>query len=211
MAERTQTDRAMEDAMLAFAGDHERVRAIATARAFKRSWIELAEVLIAVRDRDSWSRWGYDTFEIYCRKELHLKTSTVHKLVGSYSFLKTSAPKVLERSAAGAPPGRPVPSMQAVDFVARATERGAADEATLGEIRRAAFDEGTDAPVLARRYKTVAFPVDAGEQRERLLSQLISTARRMANLIADPDCPLAAPIAIQVEEALGALLEALEG
>jgi hypothetical protein len=209
MAQLTQTDRNLEDKMLAFAGDQERVDALAKARQFKRSWIELAETLTAVRDRESYKRWGYEDFETYCRKELHIKGATVHKLVGTYAFLQTAAPKVIERTRRD-DPRQPVPSLKAVDFVARATERGAADESTLSEIRRAAFDEGAEAPMLTRRYKEVAFPISEAEKTDRLRTQILSTARRLANLIAEPDQPLPRRIAEQVEEAMGAVLQALE-
>jgi len=209
MAHVTKTDRKLEDKMLTFAGDAERVDALAKARNFKRSWIELAEALTSVRDRESFANWGFDTFEMYCLKELHLKSATVHKLTGTYSFLQTAAPKVIERSRRD-DPRQLVPSLKAVDFVARATERGAADETTLSEIRRAAFDEGAEAPMLSRRYREVAFPVSDAERGDRLRSQLVSTARRLANLIAEPDCPLSRGIAEQVEVAMGSVLQALE-
>ncbi len=195
--------------MLAFAGDSERVDALGKARNFKRSWIELAEALTTVRDRESWERWGYESFDEYCKKELHLKASTVAKLVGTFSFLQTTAPTIIERSRMD-DTRAPVPSLKAVDFVARATERGAADEATMDEIRRAAFDEGAEAPMLSRRYKEVAFPVTPSEKGERLRSQLVSTARRLANLIAEPDSPLPRTVAVEVEEAVGRVLQSLE-
>jgi len=205
----TKTDRKLEDKMLAFAGDAERVDALGKARNFKRSWIELAEALTAVRDRESWARWGFESFDEYCRKELQLKTATVHKLVGTYSFLQTAAPRVIERTRRDDPQSV-VPSLKAVDFVARATERGAADESTMREMRRAAFDEGAEAPMLSRRYKEVAFPVSEAERVERLRSQLVSTSRRMANLVSEPDSPLPRRVAVLVEEAMGEVLEALE-
>src|SRR5687768_6547050 len=121
----TKTDRAMEDRMLAVADDPERADTLSKARAFKRTWLELAEALTRVQSRDKWRGWGYDDFESYCRKELHLRASTVAKLLGSYRFLESSAPRVIERSRAGEQ--SPVPSLGAVEFVAKATERGAAD------------------------------------------------------------------------------------
>jgi hypothetical protein len=204
----TKTDRQMEDTMLAVAGDTERVEVLRRARAFKRTWIELAEALTAVFERESWRGWGHAGFEDYCAKELHLKKGTVQKLLGSFRFLQTSAPRVLERTREPNPEV-PVPSMQAVDFVVRAAERGAADESTMREIERAAFDEGAEAPMLSRRFKTVAFPVDESEQREKLRNQISSTARRLANLLAEPDGPVPHQVAVSVEEALGDLMAAL--
>ena len=204
----TKTDLEMENRMRAFAGDPERVDALAKARVFKRSWIELAEALTGVNERESWDRWGYDSFEAYCKKELHITPSTAQKLLGSFRFLKTSAPRVIQR--AYDEPHAPVPTLRAVDFVARAEQRGAANEETLDEIRRAAFEHGADGPALARKFKTIAFPVSEVEQQDKLRERLISAARRLANLVAEPDAPIPRPVAIAVEEAVGQLLESIE-
>ncbi len=204
----TKTDRVMEDAMLAAAGDKERVHVISVARTFKRSWIELAAALTTVFERDSWQRWGFDSFDVYCNKELHIKKNTVAKLLGSYRFLNSVAPKVIER--VKREPSAPVPSIQAVDFVIKAAEKGAADKRTMREIQRAAFDEGVDAPRLSRRFKEVAFPVSDEERSDRTRQQLVNAARRLANLIAEPEAPVPHEVAIAVEEALGQLLESLE-
>jgi len=205
---KTKTDRVMEDAMLAAAGDDERVHVLSTCRTFKRSWIELAEALTKVFERDSWERWGFDTFDSYCSKELHIKKNTVAKLLGSFRFLNATAPKVIERSRHE--PSAPIPSMKAVDFVIKAAEKGAADKSTMREITRAAFEEGVDAPKLQRRFKEVAFPVSDAEKNDRLRQQLVNGARRLANLIAEPEAPVPRDIAIAVEEALGQLLESLD-
>ncbi|HWN69302.1 MAG TPA: hypothetical protein VNM90_16795, partial [Haliangium sp.] len=177
-------------------------------RHFKRSWIELAEALCRVYEREAYVHWGFAGFEEYCRKELHLKKATVAKLLGSYRFLQARAPLVLER--ANTEPTAPVPSLQAVDFVARAAERGAADHDTLEEIERAAFEEGADAPLLSRRFKEVAFPVDEAARGDKLRHSLVGAARRLANLIAEPDAPVPHDVAVAVEESLGRLLDALD-
>ena len=204
----TKTDRAMEDRMHAVAGDEERVEVLARARTFKRSWIELAEALAGVYERSSWQRWGFQDFDAYCKNELSLTPATAAKLLGSFRFLRAAAPRVIER--VQHEPSAPVPSLRAVDFVAKATERGAADGKALGEIRRAAFDEGVDAPALARRFKTVAFPVSEGERDDRVRSLIASTAKRLAQLLAEPGAKVPRKAASAVEEAIGELLEALE-
>jgi hypothetical protein len=204
----TKTDRALEDRMLAFAGDRERVEILARARAFKRSWIELAEALAHVVERASWNRWGFESFDAYCRSELHVTPATASKLLGSFRFLSSSAPRVIARTREE--PAAPVPTLAAVDFVARATERGAADRGVLSEIRRAAFDEGVDAPSLSRRYREVAFPVSEAESGERLRKQIAACARRLAQLVAEAGAPVPHRVAAAVEEAVGQLLEALD-
>src|SRR5215211_6973039 len=145
----TKTDRQMEDRLLAVSGDPLRADTLQKARAFKRTWLELAEALTKVQGNRSWEQWGYTDFDAYCRKELHLRGSTVAKLLGSFRFLETSAPRVIERAREDRFES-PIPSLPAVEFVQRATEKGAADEETLRTIHRVAFEEGAEAPVLAR-------------------------------------------------------------
>lgn len=204
----TKTDRAMEDRMLAVADDPERADTLAKARAFKRTWLELAEALTRAQGKKSYERWGFTDFDSYCRKELHLRSSTVAKLLGSYRFLETSAPRVLERARAPEGPG-PVPSLGAVEFVARATERGAADADTLQTIQRVAFDEGAEPTILRKQFGDVAFPASDEDRAEKLRGQIVGAARRLSALIAEDGSPLPRKLAIRVEETIGELLESL--
>jgi hypothetical protein len=204
----TKTDRKLEDKMLAAAGDPERANVIAKARTFKRSWLELAEALTQVLEKGGWESWGYKSFDAYCKKELQITPSTAAKLTGSFRFLKTKAPTIIERSHHDQ--GAMIPDVKAVDFVQRAEERGAADESTMAEIRQMAFDEGARAPMLARRFKSVAFPVSETDVESKLLGQLSSTAKRLAALIAEPNLPVSHEIAVEVEVALGKLQDAVD-
>ncbi len=206
----TKTDRQMEDRMLAVAGDPMRADTLAKARAFKRTWLELAEALTKVQQKGSFEQWGYPDFDSYCRKELHLRGATVQKLLGSYRFLETSAPRVIERARGTDHFEAPIPSLPAVEFVQKATERAAADAETLETIQRVAFDEGIEAPVLARRFKDVAFPESERERKDKLRSSIAQAARRLSSLIAEDGSPVPKKLAIQVEETVGELLEAIE-
>ena len=207
----TKTDRQMEDRMIAVADDPMRADTLQKARAFKRTWLELAEALTRVQSHKSFEGWGYPDFDAYCRKELHLRGSTVAKLLGSYRFLETSAPRVIERARNSIDNFEsPIPSLPAVEFVQRATERAAADPETLETIQRVAFDEGLDAPVLARRFKDVAFPQTERDMREKSRAAIASTARRLSTLLAETASPVPKKLAIRVEEMVGELLEAIE-
>jgi hypothetical protein len=208
----TKTDRQMEDHMHAVAGDPVRADTLQKARAFKRTWIELADALTKVQSKKSWEGWGYPDFDTYCRKELHLRGATVQKLLGSYRFLETSAPRVIERARDVEPEdlSTPIPSLPAVEFVQKATERGAADHETLETIQRVAFDEGLDAPLLARKFKDIAFPETDRDKREKLRSGIAQTARKLSSLIAEEGSPVPKKLAIRVEEIVGELLEAIE-
>jgi len=203
MAQATKTERIMEAAILAHHGDAERVLVLERAKRFKRTWIELAEVLVRVREKESWSRWDFGSFDEYCARELHLKRGTVDKLCASYGFLRANAPRLLRDDPDDA---RPVPSWQAVDYVARAAERGAAPEETIAEMKRAVFDEGAPVPALSRKYREVAFPIEDEERRARLRAQIAAAARRLADLIAEEDSGVPRRTAERLEEVLGELL-----
>jgi hypothetical protein len=211
----TKTDRKMEDLMLEVANDPVRADTLQKARAFKRTWLELAEALTGVQSKRSWERWGYPDFDAYCRKELHLRASTVAKLLGSYRFLETSAPRVIERARedhfeAPMQSNPTIPTLAAVEFVQKATEKGRADPETLETIQRVAFDEGLDAPMLSRKFRDVAFPETDRERREKLRSSIAQAARRLSSLIAEEGSPVPKKLAIRVEETVGELLEAIE-
>ena len=208
----TKTDRQMEDHMHAVAGDPVRADTLQKARAFKRTWIELADALTKVQSKKSWEGWGYPDFDTYCRKELHLRGATVQKLLGSYRFLETSAPRVIERARDVEPEdlSTPIPSLPAVEFVQKATERGAADAETLETIKRVAFEEGADAPMLLKQFKNVAFPETERERREKLRGNIANAARKLSTLIAEEGSPVDKKLAIRVEEMVGELLEAIE-
>src|SRR5262245_35669712 len=205
----TKTDRKMEDQMLAVSSDPERADTLQKARAFKRTWLELAEALSRANEKRLWEKWGFSDFDQYCRKELHLRGATVAKLLGSYRFLETSAPRVIERARTDHFEA-PIPSLPAVEFVQKATERAAADPETLETIQRVAFDEGLDASLLARKFKDVAFPETDRDRRERLRASIAQAARRLSSLIAEDGSPVPKKLAIRVEETVGELLEAIE-
>ena len=205
----TKTDRQMEDRMLAVASDPERADTLQKARAFKRTWLELAQALSTCSEKKSWEKWGFSDFDAYCKKELHLRGSTVAKLLGSFRFLESSAPRVIERARLDHYES-PIPSMATVEFVQKATDHGNADEETLQTIHRVAFDEGAEAPVLKSKFGELVFPQTDRDRRDKVRAQIAAAARRLSSLIAEEGNPVPKKIAIKLEETIGELLEAIE-
>lgn len=205
----TKTDQSMEDRMLAVSSDPERADVLQKARAFKRTWLELAEALNRANEKKLWARWGFSDFDAYCRKELHLRGSTVQKLLGSYRFLETSAPRVIERARTDHYEA-PIPSIQTVEFVEKATREGHADEETLATIHKSAFEDGVDKTVLAKKFGELVFPQTSADKREKLRASIAAVARRLSSLIAEDGAPIPKQLAIKVEETIGELLGAIE-
>jgi hypothetical protein len=204
----TKVDAALAAAERRHAKDPERAELIARARRFKASWIELAEALASCQKSQRYTEWGYVSFEEYYRKELHLKTATVNKLVGSYAFLRRSAPEVLERDGLN----EPIPSVESIDFLRRAEEvieSGQAPSDLLSEVRRAVFDDSLSLGKLNRQFKESLFPSDADlEQRKRRkeLVRLVAKLVEMLEIVRDsvPDSVIS-----EAEHALRALSEVL--
>ena len=204
---KTRTDADLEARIHQFKDDTERVEILRRARSFKASWVELGEALTRVMREESWKGWGYDSFDVYCTKELHLRRETAHKLVGSYGFLKTRAPSVLRRDGLEAP----IPSLASVEFWKRAEERAEeseAPEAAVAELRRAVVEEAQPASQLKRRYKEVFFPLEDGEKETRGRQAVLAAARRLVQVIGETRV-VPRRLAEDIEEQVGRLIQEL--
>src|SRR2546430_6197632 len=67
-----------------------------SARRFKASWVELGKLLVQVRDQATFGEWGYESFDQYTSRELHLRKATADKLTRAFSFLSRHEPKKME-------------------------------------------------------------------------------------------------------------------
>ncbi len=187
-----------------FANEPERAELLRRARAFKSSWIELAQALTEARKSGRWKAWGYEAFEDYCKKELHLRQETVDKLTGSYSFLQRRAPAVLARDGVGAP----LPSYQSIDFLRRAEERADAPRDVVEEIRHKVLDEAQPIMQVARKYNDVVFPIDEKTRKKQDAAGLKNVAKRLRELLAETRA-VPKRLAGEVSESLDKLLAQL--
>ena len=201
---KTKIDEELAAAADAHADDPQRAELLHRARQFKASWIELAESLTAVRRDASWKRWGYDSFEAYALKELHLRGETAEKLTGSYAFLQKRAPQVLRRDGLS----EPIPSYQSVDFLRRAEERDDAPRDVVQSIRGRVLDEGAPLKAVSKQFKEVVFPLDEGGKKKRDASALKNVGQRLRDILADTRA-VPRPLAREVGEAIERLLAAI--
>ncbi len=199
---RTKTDDVLAASEIQHSHDPERAEMIARVRRFKASWFELGESLTEVKRHEGYKKWGYASFDDYCKKELHLKRDTADKLTGSFAFLRNKAPEVLSRDGRDAP----IPTYQAVDFLRRAEEAEAPEE-TLTELRRHVLDEGAPLPKISRIYREAVFPLDPEEQTEKRLSSLTGTINRLMEQLALARADKLVPetLCAEVEEPLSRL------
>ena len=177
-----------------------RTTVAAAARRFKSSWYELGRLLVQVQTSHAWEPWGFDSFEAYCAKELHIRRATAEKLLRSYGFLRRherEEPESSERA----------PAFDVVTVLADAEERGQLTEREYARVRDAIWDPDRTPSELRRelteRFPVPERPVDARGQ----LRRFAVTARRLATeLRASARVPAAAK---RTAEALADELEAL--
>jgi hypothetical protein len=171
-------------------GDPMRVDIVRRAQRFKRSWIELAEGLTALRKSRRYEKWGYSDLADYCSKELHIKAATLDKLVLSYGALRTHAPEVLRRDGVS----REIPSLEAVDYFSRAVgsdsdeggetrKRIDAPREVLDELRAAVFDEARSVTELRKRFDPIFRPKSADEDAVDGLRKLKALAERLSGAV----------------------------
>lgn len=99
---------------------------IQAAKRFKSSWVELGRLLVKVRNEGLFSDWGYESYESYCLRELHIRRQTAEKLARGFSFLAKHEPEEVEAPEIT----QKAPAFEVVEVLANAEERGqlSADE-----------------------------------------------------------------------------------
>lgn len=198
--------------------DPQRLEALRCTQRFKRSWVELAQTLVEIRNSGSHAAWGHEDFYQYCAKELSLKRPTVDKLTISFSTLKRLAPSVLTWDGIE----KEVPSYQAVDYFSKAMggkgpgRSQAANEApspppreVIKELRHAVFDEGQSVAELRRRFDPILRPKPEGAEQLETINKAMASARKLAELLPDVE-GLTDKWVVGTEKALGALRQELE-
>lgn len=204
--------------------DAARLDALRCAQQFKRSWVELAGKLVAVRRDRAYEAWEYDDFYRYCADELQLKRATVDKLTISFSTLERVAPQVLAWDGVA----KTIPSYEAVDYLSKAMRlppdpklddgekprprRDLGPEPPrelIKELRQAVFDEGQTVAELRKRFDPVLWPKPKGAEKLEILTRASGLARKLAEALPEID-GLSDKRVAGLEQALGALRQELE-
>jgi len=206
VAVHTKVDAALAAAERRFASDPERAELIARTRRFKASWIELAEALSSCQKTQRYTTWGYVSFEEYYRKELHLKTSTVNKLVGTYAFLRKTAPEVFDRDGVA----QEYPSLQNIEFLRRAEDAaqdGGVAQDLLAEVRRAILDENLPYTQVNRQFRESLFPSDLELEQKKRQKEALRLARKLAEALVALEGSVPNQVLESVQAAIDRLLE----
>ncbi len=147
---------------------------------------------------------GFESFEEYAKKELHLRQETVDKLTGSFVFLQKRAPEVLRRDGISAS----IPSYQAVDFLRRAESQEDAPRDVVDQIRTRVIEDVAPAANVAKQFSSTVFPIDHAEKKKRDAAGLKNVGSKLRELLSDTHA-IPKTLAREVTASLDQLLEAI--
>jgi len=148
------------------------------AKRFKSSWAELGKLLIRVRDDNLHEQWGYESFEAYCLKEIHIRKQTAAKLTRSFSFLARHEPEVREHDEMI----QRAPPFEVVEVLADAEDRGQLSPQEYKNIRDSIWNPERPVADLKREFSE-RFPRPEQEPEADALQvrRLAVQARKLAN------------------------------
>lgn len=192
------------------------MEAVTRARAFKRSWVDMAEALVEIRNQGWHKRWGYETLHGYALEELHIKRSTVDKLTGSYMALEQHVPHVLQWDGVA----QSMPDMDAVEYFARAVDPQPAREGqpppeppsadVVEQLKQAIFEDQVSSPSLRRRFNPLLHPKPETDPRAELMARIRASAERLEAMLANVE-GLSEETVQHVTRALDELRQELDG
>ena len=122
---------------------------LTAARRFKASWVELGKLLVRVRNDASFTEWGYETFDVYCAKELRIRKATADKLTRSFGFLERHEPKAMAQEDIA----ETAPAFEVVEVLAQAEDRGQLSAQEYRSIRDSIWNPEKPVSELRREFQ----------------------------------------------------------
>lgn len=194
----TQVEAALESKARSVPPGSFRHTVLLAAKRFKSTWAELGKLLVRVRDSGEFEQWGYESFDAYCQKELHIKKATADKLTRSFSFLEKHEPKAVAQEDLV----ERVPAFEVIEVLAGAEERGQLSADEYRAIRDSIWNPERPTSELKRdlqeRFPRPAPPPPADEVQLRRLAasarrlhQELSACRRVPKAVAERASALA--------------------
>ena len=162
--------------------DAVRAQVAKATRDFKNSWKNLAQVLHIVWKEKLYRNWGYQNFDQFTAKEVHIRKHTAMKLIHSYTFLEKEEPLYLQDACAKDESEKLMPSFEVVNTLQRARK-------TLGEddYKKVKFDLLDKNKSLSEVKKDLTQLIrqrrkDVDPEKERTRSSKISIMRFISEL-----------------------------
>ena len=162
--------------------DEVRKQVAKATRDFKNSWRNLAQVLHVVWKEKLYRNWGYERFDQFTAKEVHVRKHTAMKLIRSYAFLEKEEPLYLEGDRAEDGSNKGTPNFDVVNALQRA--RKALGDDDYQKVKSDLLDKGKElgevkkdlTQMIKQRRK------DIDPEKERTRSNRVSIMRFLSEL-----------------------------
>ena len=197
---KTKGSQYIEQLMQQLPPESERYQALATAKQFKSSWVELGEWLARISNNKQFSEWGFTSFEDYCTKEIRIRRQTAEKLLLAFRFLERKEPNRLERKG-----GHPLPDYRSVDLLRQAAEKEHFSMEEYGELRQAVIEGERSHPTVAKQFRDMSHSHQPEQKMAHQQRNALMAAKRLStSLLEIPDVPE------ELSQAVGQLIGFLE-
>ncbi|MDF1565171.1 MAG: hypothetical protein P1V51_19195 [Deltaproteobacteria bacterium] len=140
MTKKTKSMIAIEERLAQLAPGSLRFQVLASALDFKHAWVELGQLLTQVRDAAVYKEWGFDDFERYCERELHIKKATAHKLTATYGFMERREPSLLAEARERPEARAKLPDFEVLRVLTEAEDKGQIGDQEYATFRGEVFE-----------------------------------------------------------------------
>jgi len=135
--------------------DELRTKTLEIAKQHKASWIQLGQHLFSIYKNKLYKEWGYQAFDVYCRKELSIRDTTASKLIKSYSFLEKEEPRIVRPDFTEGEVPKKIPDYEAVNLLRLAKENKNIPTNEFAELRARVLNEGGEPKEIRAQVKKI--------------------------------------------------------
>lgn len=162
--------------------DAVRVQVAKATRDFKNSWKNLAQVLHVVWKEKLYRNWGYEKFDQFTEKEVHVRKHTAMKLIRSYAFLEKEEPLYLQDSRTEDESDKATPSFDVVNTLQRARKTLGDDD--YRKVKSDLLDRGKHLGEVKKDLTQMIMQrrKDVDPEKERTRSNRVAIMRFISDL-----------------------------
>lgn len=158
---------------------------------FKNSWRNLAQALYAVFNDKLYRNWGYDKFDQYTEKEVHIRKHTAMKLIRSYAFLESEEEslRITDESENKSPADKSSLTLEAADILRKAKK--SLDEDGYQKVKKDITQEGKESKevkkdltaLIMKRRKDINPEEERTKHRKTAINRFVGLLKAFKNEI----------------------------
>jgi len=158
---------------------------------FKNSWRNLAQALFTVFTDKLYRNWGYDKFDQYTEKEVHIRKHTAMKLIRSYAFLEKEEESlyIADETEDKSSTDRPSLTLEAADILRKA--KRSLDDDGYKQVKKDIIHRGKESrevkkdltALIMKRRKDINPEEERTKHRKITINRFLGLLRSFKNEI----------------------------